>query len=87
MLVVISDLHLIDGTAGQHNPRQDLFGEVFLNWLPELAQNRGAKEFKVLLLGDIVDLVRTERWLDKKEDGSDTNLPWGQNGLQDIDRV
>lgn len=86
MLVVISDLHLIDGTAGQHNPRQDLFEEVFLNWLPELAQNRGAKEFKVLLLGDIVDLIRTERWLDKKkEDESDTNLPWGESGLQDID--
>ncbi len=85
MLVVISDLHFIDSTAGRHNINPEWFENVFLNFIPELADRKQAKELKVLLMGDIVDLIRTEKWLDDDFDLEDR--PWGENGRSDIERA
>lgn len=76
MLVVISDLHFIDSTAGKHNVDKEALEEVFLTWVPALLKRKNSKELKVLLLGDIVDLIRTEQWLEIDVD----DRPWGRNG-------
>ena len=80
MLVVISDLHFIDSTAGQHNISTEAFRDVFRTWIPALLKEKKAKELKVLLMGDIVDLIRTEKWLSVDAD----DRPWGKNGIRDI---
>ncbi len=84
MLIVVSDLHFVDGTAGEHNLPVGAFRDVLLEDVKVLAKDKKAKEIKFLLLGDIVDLIRTEQWLQK---GSKSfaldDRPWGTNGLRD----
>ena len=80
MLVVISDLHFTDATSGRHNLPSGAFTSVFLSDVGALARDKEATEVKLLLLGDIVDLVRTTQWF--QEDVEDR--PWGRNGLQDV---
>lgn len=61
MLVVISDLHFSDGSATAEN----LSCEAFAIWLDDvltLARANGAQELRLLFLGDIFDLLRTEYW-------------------------
>jgi len=73
MIVFISDIHFEDGTAGEHNLSADAFN-VFFEDLHWHIQRRGIKEVKVVLLGDIFDLLRTEYWLG---DGvPDSEKPW-----------
>lgn len=76
MLVFISDLHFVDGTAGEHNLPAQAFKGVF-NDLAEHARKAKAKDIKIIFLGDIFDLLRTEKWFDPniKEDAR----PWGTN--------
>jgi UDP-2,3-diacylglucosamine pyrophosphatase LpxH len=45
-----------------------------------LAKRKGVKEIKILLLGDIVDLIKSTKWLDSPV----SNRPWGAKGLADI---
>jgi hypothetical protein len=52
-----------------------------LTWIPALLKRKKSRKLKVLLLGDIVDLIRTERWLEVDAD----ERPWGRNGLRDVD--
>lgn len=80
MLIVISDLHFVDGTAGEHNLPTAAFESVFLSDVIAMARHKGATEVKLLLLGDIVDLVRSQQWF--AEDPADR--PWGENGLRDV---
>ncbi len=60
MLVLISDLHLTDETTANNvNPEAfELLGSDIL----EVAARRGAREIHLVLLGDILDLVRTDYW-------------------------
>ena len=55
MLVAMSDIHFVDGTAGEHNLPFSAFESVFLADVASLAKKKGAKEIKILLLGDIID--------------------------------
>ena len=80
MLIVISDLHFIDGTAGEHNIPVDAFEDIFLEQIVSLAVRKKAKEIKLLLLGDIPDLIRTTKWLEVEE----AIRPWGRKGLDDV---
>ena len=80
MLVVISDLHFTDGTSGEHNLPVEAFKEVFLPHIVALARSKKATELKLLLLGDIPDLVRSEQWFEEEP----ADRPWGENGLRDI---
>ena len=82
MLVAISDIHFVDGTAGEHNLPFGAFNSVFLSDICALASEKDAKEVKVLLLGDIVDLIRSTKWFDVKPE----DRPWGKRGLSDIPR-
>jgi UDP-2,3-diacylglucosamine pyrophosphatase LpxH len=80
MLVVLSDLHFVDGTAGKHNLPAKAFQRVFLSSILSLAEKNQATEVKLLLLGDIPDLIRSTLWLAVPPE----DRPWGKNGLSDI---
>ena len=80
MLIAISDIHFVDGTAGEHNLPFSAFDSVFLSDIASLAKEKKAKEVKLLLLGDIFDLIRSTRWFDVDPE----DRPWGTRGLKDI---
>jgi UDP-2,3-diacylglucosamine pyrophosphatase LpxH len=80
MLVAISDIHFVDGTAGEHNLPFSAFKSVFLSDIASLAMEKEAKEVKVLLLGDIIDLLRSTKWFDVPL----KDRPWGSRGLSHI---
>lgn len=85
MLVVLSDLHLTDEwtAANVQASAFDRLGERVLDQAG--GSRRGAREVEFLLLGDILDLVRTDYW---HREGIAANLrPWGGglSGLLDTD--
>ena len=78
MFVIISDLHFVDGTAGEHNIPMDAF-HVFFENLKSATERlkkkkREVKEIKIVSLGDIFDLLRTEEWF---EHIHEDERPWG----------
>ena len=90
MLVVISDLHLNDGSAAPEN----ISAKAFAIWMKDvlaLAKHNKAKELVFLYLGDMVDLLRTEYWfypksgdpLDAQESESFPleHRPWGDREI------
>ena len=74
MLIFISDLHFVDGTAGEHNLPSRAF-DYFFDDLAAIANkpSNNIKDIKLIFLGDIFDLLRTEKWFDYPED----ERPWG----------
>jgi UDP-2,3-diacylglucosamine pyrophosphatase LpxH len=78
VLVFISDLHFVDGSAGEHNiPTAAV--NYFFDHLVAIAhkdtQRNRIEEINIVLLGDIFDLLRTEYWLDRDEN----ETPWGNS--------
>ena len=79
MLAIISDLHLCDGTATPQNIRPNAF-DLFYQEIYQLALLRGVEKIEIVLLGDVFDLLRTERWFERA-DGSKVApdiRPWGR---------
>jgi len=74
MLIVLSDLHLMDGSAGHHHLEARAFREA-MDDLAETARRAKAQDVTIVLLGDIFDLIRTEMWFHVPED----LRPWGAN--------
>lgn len=79
MLIFISDFHFIDGTAGNHNVPTDAF-RIFFGHISGTAKRlrkkgREIEGIKIVYLGDIFDLLRTEKWFDYPED----ERPWGDD--------
>jgi len=72
VLIVISDLHLMDGTAGAHHVDPGVFSSVMLD-LAAHAREAQATEVTLLFLGDVFDLYRTERWFEYPLEAR----PWG----------
>jgi len=72
MLILLSDLHFMDGTAGVDNLACRVY-ERMLRDMADRAREAKAKEVKIALLGDIFDLIRTERWFAIPEE----KRPWG----------
>jgi UDP-2,3-diacylglucosamine pyrophosphatase LpxH len=72
MLIVISDLHLMDGTAGAHHVEPGVFRSVMLD-LAAHTREAQATEITLLFLGDVFDLYRTERWFEYPLEAR----PWG----------
>jgi len=60
MLVLVSDLHITDETAANNvNPEAfELLGAEIV----DAASRRRAREIHLVLLGDILDLVRSDYW-------------------------
>ncbi|MDX1414837.1 MAG: hypothetical protein R3293_11650 [Candidatus Promineifilaceae bacterium] len=89
MLVIISDLHLTDGTTGK-SIAADAFHR-FRGRLQELAYyasfrgERGTykplEQIDLVLLGDVLDVVRSTKWSDEKPGHPDFARPW--NDLKD----
>lgn len=75
MIVFISDLHFLDETTGNHNLPKSAF-EKFLSSIKMHAKKaEDVKELKIIFLGDIFDLLRSEKWFEEKEE----DRPWGDN--------
>jgi len=79
MLIFISDLHFIDGTAGNHNVPTDAF-QIFFRNIAGISERLGREgkeieEIQIVFLGDLFDLLRTEKWFDYPEE----ERPWGAN--------
>ena len=79
MLVIISDLHLTDGTSGQ-TIKENAF-RIFTERVRDMAFDASFRQdntyepverIDILLLGDILDVIRSTAWL---EDGA-TARPW-----------
>jgi len=75
MLIVVSDLHFRDGTAGEHNVSTKAFEGILEDWAAG-AKSARAKDVQIVFLGDIFDLLRTELWFEVPE----AHRPWGQPG-------
>ncbi|HEX5151204.1 MAG TPA: hypothetical protein VFW07_07130 [Parafilimonas sp.] len=73
MLVIISDLHLTDGTSGEII--SDSAFRLFRNRLSDMAYDASwrcdengiisyqpVEEISIILLGDILDMIRSEKW-------------------------
>ena len=83
MLVIISDLHLKDGTSGT-TITADAF-RIFAEWLCDTAfraswradgKYRPVEQIDLVLLGDVFDQIRSARWL-QEDDGEPVDVrPW-----------
>lgn len=71
MQVFISDVHLTDGTSGE-TIKAEAF-EILRDDLEDLIKRRGAKELKIVLLGDIFDVIRSTKW---PTNGNSQVRPW-----------
>ncbi|MEC4684338.1 MAG: hypothetical protein VST71_01215 [Nitrospirota bacterium] len=84
MLIFISDLHFVDGSAGEHNVPADAFRIFFedikgaVDWMTK--KGRPVEEIKIVFLGDIFDLLRTEMWFKHKGRKIPVSKrPWGND--------
>lgn len=88
MLVIISDIHLTDGTSGEtirtgafrafRERLRDLAYDA--SWRPDPNLPRGryvpVEELHLVLLGDILDVIRSSKWCDALA----AVRPWGATG-------
>ncbi len=73
MLVFLSDVHLTDGSSGQ--TIKDTAFKIFADNLCKLADTvKPLEEVRLVLLGDIFDIIRSARWL------SGSVRPWDPAG-------
>ena len=77
MLIVVSDFHLMDGTAGAHHVEPGVFRST-MHDLAAHCREAQATEITILFLGDVYDVVRTERWFEYPLE----ERPWGSNPSQ-----
>jgi len=61
MLVIFSDLHITDESTAI-NVAPEAF-DILLEEIKDNAINKKAEEVRIIMLGDIFDLVRTDHWL------------------------
>lgn len=73
MLVLLSDLHLTDGSTAR-NVNPEAFS-LMAALVRDTAARRGAREIHLVLLGDILDLVRSDYWL--RGGVAPDDRPWG----------
>jgi UDP-2,3-diacylglucosamine pyrophosphatase LpxH len=83
MLVIISDLHLSDGSSGETVHQGTL--RVFRERLRALAyaaswradgRYRPIEAFDIVLLGDILDVLRSSKWFEETVGNSSQVRPW-----------
>ena len=83
MLVIISDLHLTDGTSGSTIDERAF--RIFRHRLCDLAYDASwradgryqpLESLDIILLGDILDPLRSTRWLDEQENSPEFVRPW-----------
>jgi len=88
MLILLSDLHFVDGSAGNHNLPAAAYLKAFstinidLDDPPgsrERLVRKGVREIKIIFLGDIFDAVRSQNWFHRTCGVSARIRPWGTN--------
>ncbi len=77
MISILSDIHLSDGTTS-FNVHREAFTDVFKENILREVKNNNAKELKIILLGDIIDFVRTDYWLNIPVKERPWNAPNGK---------
>lgn len=95
MLVIISDLHLTDGTSGETISAGAF--RLFRNRLSDMAYDASwrdddyyepVKAMDLILLGDILDLIRSIKWIADEADVSSDVRPWDDYTSQPfIDKI
>ncbi|MGH9376384.1 MAG: hypothetical protein ACRD1J_09520 [Terriglobia bacterium] len=83
MLVIISDIHLTDGSSGEtvHQGTLRVFRERLRNlayaasWRTD-GKYRPIQQIDILLLGDFLDVLRSSRWLEERSAVPSTLRPW-----------
>jgi UDP-2,3-diacylglucosamine pyrophosphatase LpxH len=83
MLVIISDLHLTDGSSGEtvHQGTLRVFRERLRNlayaasWRAD-GKYRPIEEMNIVLLGDILDALRSSKWLEEGTGNPSSVRPW-----------
>jgi UDP-2,3-diacylglucosamine pyrophosphatase LpxH len=78
VIIVISDLHLMDGSAGAQYVESGVFRSTFTD-LAAHAREANARDIKLVFLGDLFDVIRSERWF---EFGLDER-PWGDKPTEE----
>ncbi|MEK7404135.1 MAG: hypothetical protein AAB225_03420 [Acidobacteriota bacterium] len=87
MLVVISDIHFTDNGFTRTIPAAAF--RVFRERLRDMAYDaswraggayRPIEQIDLVLLGDILDVIRSERWPNVEEDHADYVRPWSDSG-------
>jgi UDP-2,3-diacylglucosamine pyrophosphatase LpxH len=78
MVIVISDLHLMDATAGAYFLPSGTFRET-LQVLALRARSAGAREIKFVFLGDLYSLLITTHWFQVDP----AERPWGERPSPD----
>jgi UDP-2,3-diacylglucosamine pyrophosphatase LpxH len=85
MLVIVSDLHLADGTTGMRTPAGAF--ELFRERLEDMAYNASQRgdgtyqpieSFDLLLLGDILDPLSSTQWTDEEKGEPGYARPWSR---------
>ena len=83
MLVIVSDLHLTDGTTGERISAGAF--RLFRERLEAMAYDASKRtdgsykpieEFDIVILGDGFDLIRSTAWSDEKQDDPGYARPW-----------
>ena len=83
MLIIVSDIHLSDGTCGKPIPPAAF--QLFSERINELARNashrsdgkyRPLKTLDILMLGDILDPLHSTRWLEENPGEPGFVRPW-----------
>ena len=77
MCVTVSDLHFTDGSVGFQNLPTAVW-ETFYGDIVGRCKRYGIKELTVILDGDVVDLIRTDKWARKNF------YPWQQEENQGL---
>ncbi|MCW3079402.1 hypothetical protein [Segetibacter sp.] len=91
MLVIISDLHLTDGSSGEII--SDSAFRLFKNRISDMAYDaswrcdkdnreyyKPIEQLDIILLGDILDMIRSEQW----NEALDTLMPWTKERQDDF---
>ena len=83
MLIIVSDIHLMDGTCGKSISASAF--RLFSDRLQELAMNASwredgtyhpIQEIDILMMGDILDPLHSSLWLETQPDGPGYVRPW-----------
>ncbi len=91
MLIIVSDLHLVDGTSGK--PITPGAFKLFSNRINELATSASwrsdltyhpLESIDILLLGDILDPLHSTQWFDETPDQPNYVRPWTNNHSPDF---
>jgi len=84
MLILISDIHFVDESAGKHNIATSAFEGVFRDiqqYVFAKMKRKGKEppEMRIVFLGDVFDLNRSSYWLTVNED----ERPWDMTKNRD----